>query len=320
MKSIVVARLSRKEPVSFARGIVAASALLLSASVYANVTIDNFVDVFTEGDIDASNVVVANGAGATACGQATQMNGLIIGGERDVFIEVTEGERGVTAEADGILAISSELQTSGTVLVQWDGNDNGCNLAHRLGADLTVTGSNQFAVTVIEADKDATVVFRVYTTSANWSEYSLFVPDRTRNRVFTFGFSAFEVMAGSGVSWSNVTAITMSIINAPTNFEIGFDMIVTPVEYDATADSVADGQVCWGTATETDNEGFYVGHCQSVSDLRGCKALGFVEATGVGGAGDNYCFETKLLPNREYGVVDVDTSGNFGEPHSIGTP
>jgi uncharacterized repeat protein (TIGR01451 family) len=142
-----------------------------------------------------------------------------LGGERDLFVELTAGIPGESVDMNsqsGRLQFQSSNLAQGRFLVTWDGPDGDAAAldATGLAVDLTSGGSATALDITISADhENATAQFRVYTDAANWSESPPFaIPGTNIATDVAIPFSSFTVGAGSGADFSAVGAIEFEVI------------------------------------------------------------------------------------------------------------
>jgi len=161
----------------------------------------------------------------------TLLDNGVLGGERDLFVEVTAGtdvfsDVSLTSGA-GLLRLASDTAITGNAKVVWDGADNdaesvnpiGLRGTNGLGIDLTEFNSNTMtgiALTVGADHPNAQVRLRVYTDVNNWSEFLAIVPKSegglaTGNVVFQFADTPDRV-EGRGADFSDVGAIELSFV------------------------------------------------------------------------------------------------------------
>ncbi|QEG34143.1 DUF11 domain-containing protein [Bythopirellula goksoeyrii] len=160
---------------------------------------------------------------------STQTDGGVLGGERDMFVELTQGDdpwssvsliSGAAKNGDGLLRLSSDSTVTGNAKIVWDGADgNALNVdATGLGGyDLTQYNGNTMtgiALTSGADHPDAKIKLRIYTDANNWSEFTTTVPQSaggaaTGQAVFRFDDVPIA-KSGSGADFSNVGALELT--------------------------------------------------------------------------------------------------------------
>jgi hypothetical protein len=142
----------------------------------------------------------------------------ILGGERDIEIEMTNGSTIGTQMrswvASSVYVLECGSGVAGNTQVQWDGVDNSPNLNPMGlgGVDLTDGNINDsFGLVIISNDEDVTITITVYTDGGNYSTYNLFLPNNLSRRERTISFGDFTIGAGTGADFRNVGAITLTI-------------------------------------------------------------------------------------------------------------
>ena len=157
---------------AYAKRTLLAAALLATLGLGTGASA-NIIDLFTEPADFTTNKVqdITTGGGTCALGTASgngcfQEYGVganIIGGYRDLYVEVITQGAGAASTAmyagSGVLSFSNDAATTGKGTVQWDGNDNSATLDTEGldGADLINqegcgAGCNQFVADVLVAD------------------------------------------------------------------------------------------------------------------------------------------------------------------------
>lgn len=116
-----------------------------------------------------------------------QVDGGVIGGERDMYVELTQGNDPFSSvsliSAAGLLRLASDTTVTGNAKIVWDGVDGNAqaiNHAGLGGIDLTEFNGNTMtgiALTSGADHPDAKIKLRIYTDANNWSEYTTTVPE-----------------------------------------------------------------------------------------------------------------------------------------------
>jgi len=148
----------------------------------------------------------------------------VLGGERDIWVELTESTNPVSsvalASSNGHLYLASGPGTTGNAKVVWDGVDSTAQLVNPTGlggVDLTVSDGNTMtgiALTSGADHPDAKITMRVYTDANNWSEFETTVPESvggaaTGQAVFNFD-DVPTASAGQGADFTNVGALELT--------------------------------------------------------------------------------------------------------------
>jgi uncharacterized repeat protein (TIGR01451 family) len=159
-------------------------------------------------------------AGSTA--QGSQVAAEALGGERDLFLELTAAAN-VLDDADfqaggGVLNWNANTGARGRYVASWDGVDgNGGVLAQGLGGiDLTDAGLSQFLrMGVFGTDKpNGTAQVRVYSSAVDFSQSALTTIPQVPAAAdeILFDYTAFTVGGGTGATLTNINAIELEII------------------------------------------------------------------------------------------------------------
>lgn len=169
--------------------------------------------------ISVTSTVPASDSDYVAAGEA-------LGGQRDLFVELTSGTGSVELEVNlldlDLLTFSNKLGAVGRGLVTWDGADDDADQLDPVGlggVDLTENGTNVGIWFRFGADLPGGVLtMHVYTDAGNHSALSQAIPQTptgTAEVVALLRFSDFAVSAGSGVDFTNVGAIQLEIQGVP---------------------------------------------------------------------------------------------------------
>jgi uncharacterized repeat protein (TIGR01451 family) len=148
----------------------------------------------------------------------------VLGGERDLYVELTDGDDPFTAvslvSGAGLLRLASDADVTGNAKIIWDGDDSLANQVNAIGLgglDLTQFEGNTMtgiSLTSGADHSDAVIRLRVYSDANNWSEFLTTVPETPRGvaaEQATFNFSDTPVrQSGSGASFSNVGALELT--------------------------------------------------------------------------------------------------------------
>jgi len=228
--------------------LLAASALLAVSSV-ANA---GTIDLFTTDQAELVDNTV-NGAGVGS--SVTTLGTDIVGGERDLFVELLSNGGVPTRDATlgvagGVLDFSVDSLAAGTAVVQWDGADNSSTLdiLGLGGVDFTEGGTlNAFALDVLFADAGFNFIIDVYTdathfTSASLLSFAVTTPS-TRNLFFSdfgdcglsapgLGIQLISCGADGAADFSNVGALQVRIdpLGLSTAIDLTLDNVTTVPE------------------------------------------------------------------------------------------
>ena len=148
----------------------------------------------------------------------------VMGGERDMFVELTEGTnplwRVALVSGGGTLQLASDSSVTGSATITWDGADGDAQSLNPIGlggVDLTRHEGNTMtgiSLTVGADHPEAQVKLKVYTDAQHWTEYATMVPattggEATRQVNFRFG-DPLASRAGQGADFSHVGAIELT--------------------------------------------------------------------------------------------------------------
>jgi len=148
-------------------------------------------------------------------------NNAILGGERDLFVEVETGVDGVVFSASvagGNYSASAPNGATGFSSLTYDGKDNSNNinpggLAGSANTNWRANGGFAFRISVrVDLPTDATL--RVYSGNINaYCEFVLNLPASDNDNIYLVNFDTDFKKVGSGCDFTNVGA-----------FQIGYDM------------------------------------------------------------------------------------------------
>lgn len=152
---------------------------------------------------------------------STSLASEAIGGERDLFVDLTSrtGALSLNANAFGesLLEFTASATANGRRIVTWDGRDGNAvtlNATGLGGIDLTSQGKSSALRFVIGADQaNGSATLRVYTDAQNWSQANVPIPytGGAANVEVDIPFSDFVVKGGSGADLKKVGAIQLDI-------------------------------------------------------------------------------------------------------------
>ena len=190
--------------------------LLVGSALAASFSLDTF-------DSGEQNLVV-NPPPITDSGFVNGAGMDVLGTERDASMAWISGPGEATLRIDrfnsNALAFSQEGGVSASGVIQWDGTDNDATTLDPTGlsgADLTGGGTNDgFEFKLIFDDLGVDITIEVYTNGSDYSTYTLDLmggaagsPDSVA--IFV-PFSHFSVGSGSGATFTNVGAVTLTFL------------------------------------------------------------------------------------------------------------
>ncbi len=155
---------------------------------------------------------------------SSQLDTGVLGGERDMWVELTESNNPVSSVAlasfGGNLYVASGPGATGNAKVIWDGVDGNGQLVDPTGlggVDLTEHGGNTMTGIALTSGADhpnAIITMRIYTDAGNWSEFSTTVPESpggaaTGQAIFNFSDTP-TAQGGQGANFSNVGALELT--------------------------------------------------------------------------------------------------------------
>lgn len=198
--------------------IVAVIALLTaSIALAAALQIDNF---------DTGTLNISVNTISPQISSAVDTNAAALGGDREAVLTWVSGNGSAQANIDiydtNRLNFNQDNGVSSLLLMRWDGIDAQPTVNNQglTGADSDFTGggtNNAFDLEVVNDDTPATVILTVYSTSANWSQFSLNLPGGINTPahvdfVVPFGpGNGWVVGAGSGADFTAVTSLEVLI-------------------------------------------------------------------------------------------------------------
>ena len=157
---------------------------------------------------------------------STQLDAAVMGGERDLFVELTDGTDIYSSvsliSGGGLLRLASDTTVSGNAKIVWDGQDGdaaGVDPTGLGGLDFTTfQGNTLTGITLrVGADHpDCVVKLRVYTSASQWTEFTTTVPETaggaaTKHVTFNFSDAATDG-SGGGADFANVGAIELTFM------------------------------------------------------------------------------------------------------------
>ena len=271
---------------------------------------------------------------------STQDDSSVMGGERDMFVELTSGTDIFSSvslvSGGGLLRLASDTTVSGNAKIVWDGQDNSATSINPIGlggVDLTSFQGNTLTGITLSVGADhpnCVVKLRVYTDANHWTEYTATVPETaggaaTKHLTFSFDGAASS-SAGGGVDFSNVGAIELtfegvSAVDGQVSL-VGLTGLTTKTADFTAYNKITLGDRVWNDADndaqlDAGEQGIsgvklnlYVDADQNNQYTPGVDT--FVATTITNGTG-HYQF-TDLLPGQY--VVQVDAA-NFNDGQAL---
>ena len=155
---------------------------------------------------------------------ASQLDGAVLGGERDLYVELTSSENPVSsvslASSGGKLYFASGSGVTGTAKVVWDGVDGNGQLVNPTGlggVDLTQADGNTMTGIALTSGADhpnAKIMMRIYTDANNWSEFTTSVPESVGGAASGQAVFHFDdvptAKSGGGADFTNVGALELT--------------------------------------------------------------------------------------------------------------
>ena len=174
-------------------------------------------------DFETTQVVTAAPPLPSSQNSAQIDNG-VIGGERDMYVELTHGNDPFSSvsliSAMGLLRLASDTTVTGNAKIIWDGIDGDAlsiNHTGLGGIDFTEFDGNTMTGIALTSGADhpnAQIKLRVYTDANNWSEYTTTVPQSpggaaTGQAVFRFD-DVPSAKGGAGANFKSVGALELT--------------------------------------------------------------------------------------------------------------
>jgi len=277
------------------------------------------IDKFTEFQVVSRSTV------GNSCGTVLEASsGNMAGNERDLSVEVTASPYGqslMTGCVDGNLIQSEGVGVEGYSILQWDGNDNSCNLNPTgLGSiSLTAGGEDRFLMDINSIDVPAKLTFRVYTDATHWSQGILLVPGQIGQ--YYLLYSAFTQGGSSSANFSSVGAIELRIESQVSNqyLDMQFRWLQSSDEPTlvnlasfAAIPSLESILLEWETASEINNAGFRLWRDEKEDGQYTCITETLIPAEGGPSQGAAYAYEddsVELGTTYYYQLEDMDYGG-----------
>ncbi len=174
-------------------------------------------------DFETTQIVTAAPPLPSSQNSSQPDNG-VIGQERDMYVELTQGNDPFSSvsliSAAGLLRLASDTTVTGNAKIIWDGIDNNALAINHTGLggiDLTEFQGNTMTGIALTSGADhpnAKIKLRIYTDANNWSEYTTTVPESpggaaTGQAVFRFDDEP-TAKGGNGANFRNVGALELT--------------------------------------------------------------------------------------------------------------
>jgi uncharacterized repeat protein (TIGR01451 family) len=201
---------------------------------------------------------------------STLQDSAVMGGERDLFVELTDGSDIFSSvsliSGGGYLRLASGSMVTGNAKIVWDGQDGSAtsvNPTGLRGLDFTSFQGNTMTGIVLAVGADhpnCVVKLKVYTSAGKWTEYTATVPETpggAATKQFTFSFAATPSdSAGGGVDFANVGAVELTFVGV-TAVDAQVSMVGLIGLTTKTADFTAYNRLTLGDRVwnDADNDG-----------------------------------------------------------------
>lgn len=164
-------------------------------------------------------VVAVDPVGTTDSDSAVQPPAEVIGGERDLEVELTAspgaGQNVTLSVTANKLSMNPSIQAQGRYTAVWDGADADGAVIDFTGlnnVDLTSTNASAGIVLedVLVDQTGGSATIRVYTDATNFSTLTINIPDNAVTDLF-FKFTDFTTGGGTGADFTDVGAIVLDV-------------------------------------------------------------------------------------------------------------
>jgi len=153
----------------------------------------------------------------------------VLGGERDLFVELTESTSPIASVSlmsdGGLLYLASNSGATGNAKIVWDGADANAlavNPTGLGGIDLTQSDGNTMTGIALTSGVDhpnSKITLRVYSDGGNWSEYTTTVPETASGLASGQAIFRFDDVptnrAGQGADFTRVGALELTFEGVP---------------------------------------------------------------------------------------------------------
>lgn len=190
------------------------------------------VDTFNGGSLSLQ--VISSGPTTTS---GVDPDGSAIGNDREAVLQWTLGPGRINLYANdlgtGNLSYNAQNGVRGLATIRWDGSGNAATTNDQglSNLDLTDGGLNDgFHFEVINDDLPAIVIFRIYSSASDWSQYTLNLPGGIDTAMgdhvdFFVPFALFSIGGTGGADYTSVTSIEIVIdgtVTAGADISIDF--------------------------------------------------------------------------------------------------
>lgn len=155
---------------------------------------------------------------------SVQADSGVIGGERDMYVELTQGNDPFSSvslvSAAGLLRLASDTTVTGNAKIVWDGIDGNAlaiNHSGLGGVDLTQFNGNTMTGIALTSGADhpnAKIKLRIYSDANNWSEFTTTVPESTGGAAVGQAVFRFDdlptAQSGNGANFAHVGALELT--------------------------------------------------------------------------------------------------------------
>lgn len=209
------------------------------------------IDLFDTPQAKMTDTTTGDGGLSSSVGLG--IDPTIIGGERDMFVELLSKPVGSDLEARisvsaGAMNFSVDASATGTGIVQWDGADNSIalNKTGLGGKNIKLDGSNAFRVDTLFADLGFQFVIEAYTDANKWTRITF---NSSNVAVPTTSYILFDGFENAGFCGANNPAPGVAKIecaggNNPVDFtnlgalQLLIDPLGETVSVDLRLDSI----------------------------------------------------------------------------------
>lgn len=160
---------------------------------------------------------------------STLADNSVLGGERDMYVELTQGDDPFSSvslisaadkNGEGLLRLASDSTVTGNAKIVWDGADGNAQSVNATGLggfDLTEFNGNTMTGIALTSGADhpnAKIKLRIYSDANNWSEFMTTVPESaggaaTGQAVFRFDDVPIA-KSGTGANFASVGALELT--------------------------------------------------------------------------------------------------------------
>ena len=280
------------------------------------------IDAF---DITSQLITASRAGGTTAAASAAALEA--IGGERDLYAQLTSADGSLTLDANtntpGVFEASYSGQATGSYRIIWDAKASETVVTNPTGlnhVDLTNGGLSQGIGMTIGADHDTSFTVLVYTDANDWSQATITVPADSGDSGAAIDnvlvpFSSFTIGAGSGANFSNVGAVELESTGGPSvQTEITQVGSLKPVQVpgpDFANVSEADLLIVKSASAGSVIAGDSLTYTLTASNLGPSDATGVTVSDSLP-SGETYATTSSSLVSQAGGVVTVNV-GNLNE-------